>query len=84
MTTADAEGVEWIRTSIKAAAYGSRLALSLGRDDTYSDKFFSSKFSAVDANSCMLASRSELPVSSVIAADWGPETAMQQWPAASP
>ena len=46
----------------------SRLRLA-GTTLIYRDKFSSSKFSAVDANSCMLASRSELPVYSVIAAD---------------
>src|SRR5258708_36018708 len=52
--------------------------------DHHRDKFCSSKFSAVLANICMLASRSLLPVSSVITCDCGPATAMQLLPAASP
>src|SRR5258707_10848735 len=48
------------------------------------DRFCSKKFSAVEANTCMLASRSLLPVSSVIARGSRPATAMQLWPAAPP
>ena len=48
------------------------------------DRFCNSKFSAVDANTCMLASRSALPVSSVVTDCAKPATAMQLWPAASP
>jgi hypothetical protein len=66
---------------------------SLGRDDEdgglrydfHRDKFCSRKFSAVSANTCMFASRSALPVSSVIAIGSDPPaTPMQLWPAASP
>jgi hypothetical protein len=53
-------------------------------DRNYRDKFSSSKFSARDANACMLANRSALPVSIVMTCDTGPATAMQEWPAASP
>ncbi len=52
--------------------------------DTHRDKFCSRKFSAVEANTCMLATRSSLPVSSVIATCSTPATPMQLWPAASP
>ena len=56
-----------------------------GDDSFQRDKFCSRKFSAVLANTCMLASRSALPVSSVIAScSDDPATAMQLWPAASP
>ena len=48
------------------------------------ERFCSKKFSAVLANTCMLASRSGLPVSSVIADGSRPAIAMQLWPAASP
>jgi hypothetical protein len=49
-----------------------------GRDDSnYPDKFSSNKFSACDANACMLACRSVLPVSSVMTDDLGPAIAMQ-------
>jgi hypothetical protein len=48
------------------------------------DKFFNNRFSAVDANTCILANRSLLPVSSVNTDSAGPATAMQLWPAASP
>src|SRR5580704_7182185 len=66
--------------------------LAQGRDDegicrlplNQRDKFCNRKSSAVAANTCMLASRSALPVSSVIAADSGPANPMQLWPAASP
>jgi hypothetical protein len=53
-------------------------------DDGYRDKFCSSRFSAACAKACMLATRSALPVSSVIATVSAPATAMQLWPAASP
>jgi hypothetical protein len=48
------------------------------------DKFFNNRFSAVDANTCIFANRSLLPVSSVITSTSGPATAMQLCPAASP
>ena len=48
------------------------------------DMFASSRLSAVAANTCMLARRSALPVSSVVTDCSGPETAMQLWPGASP
>src|SRR3989475_6403257 len=44
----------------------------------------SSSSSALRAKAHMLASRSELAVSTVIAASTGPLTAMQAWPGASP
>jgi hypothetical protein len=44
----------------------------------------SSKSSAALANVHMFASRSALPVSTVIARSIGPVTAIQAWPAASP
>jgi hypothetical protein len=50
----------------------------------YRDKFFNNRFSAVDANTCIFANLSALPVSSVITSLCGPATAMQLWPAASP
>jgi len=52
--------------------------------DRHRDRFCNKKFSAVEANTCMLASRSALPVSRVIAECSRPATAMQLWPAASP
>src|SRR6266571_5750357 len=56
------------------------------RDDDpanpHRDKFCSRKFSAVLANTCMLARRSALPVSSVIADGSRPAMPMQLWPAA--
>jgi hypothetical protein len=48
------------------------------------ERFCSKRFSAVVANTCMFASRSGLPVSSVIAVCSRPAIAMQLWPAASP
>jgi len=48
------------------------------------DKFCNRKFSAVLANTCMLARRSVLPVSSVIADGFETCMPMQLWPAASP
>jgi hypothetical protein len=53
-------------------------------ENPHRDKFRSKKFSAVLANTCMLASRSLLPVSSVIASCSEPDIPMQLWPAASP
>ena len=50
----------------------------------YFDTVFSRKFSASAVNACMLSSRSDLPVSSVIEASLRPAIAMQLWPAASP
>jgi hypothetical protein len=44
----------------------------------------SSRSSAAALKACMLAMRSLLPVSSVIACSLAPATAMQLWPAASP
>ena len=58
--------------------------LSQHVEENHRDKFCSSKFSALPANTCMLESRSLLPVSSVIVCEAGPATAMQLWPAASP
>jgi hypothetical protein len=58
-------------------------SLSQGRR-SHRDRFCNKKFSAVDANTCMLASRSALPVSSVITDTSAPATPMQLWPAASP
>jgi hypothetical protein len=81
------------------SGYGSRLARSLSsgarlrgplawpgrrRWAFHRNRFCSSKFSAVAVNTCMLASRSALPVSSVVTDCLGPATAMQLWPAASP
>ena len=53
-------------------------------DNDQPERFCSSRFSAVAANTCMLENRSLLPVSSVITDGYGPATAMQLWPAASP
>jgi hypothetical protein len=54
------------------------------RKNPHRSKFCNKKFSAVLANTCMLATRSVLPVSSVIADGTNPATPMQLWPAASP
>jgi len=48
-----------------------------GESSTHRDRFSSSKFNAAAANACMLASRSALPVSSVMTCDTRPAIAMQ-------